>query len=138
MSIRTALLVCLPLAASLLVAANATRIFESVPLDTVSETSANASIGDVNGDGILDIVLAKGRHWPLADVVLLGDGKGHFTPGAALPNPPDRSYTGALADLDNDGDLDIVLSNDRPDPKIVLLNDGKGHFTPGGSFGDPQ
>ena len=39
---------------------------ESVPLESVSETTANVSIGDLNGDGFLDIVLAKGRHWPLA------------------------------------------------------------------------
>ena len=31
-------------------------------LEPTSETSANVSIGDVNGDGRLDIVLAKGRH----------------------------------------------------------------------------
>ena len=114
------------------------RRFEAVALETVSETSANASIGDVNGDGILDIVLAKGRHWPLKDIILLGDGKGHFTPGPVLPNEADRSYTGALADLDGDGDLDIVISNDRPDAKIILLNDGKGNFTSGGTFGDPK
>ena len=119
-------------------AATPARVFEAVPLETVSETSANAGIGDVNGDGIPDIVLAKGRHWPLKDVVLLGDGKGHFTPGPELPNPADRSYTGALADLDRDGDMDIVISNDRPDAKIILLNDGKGHFIPGGTFGDPK
>jgi len=31
-------------------------------VETTAETSANASIGDVNGDGKPDIVLAKGRH----------------------------------------------------------------------------
>src|ERR1700759_1846051 len=92
----------------------ALRTFNPTPLETVSETTANASIGDLNGDGKLDIVLAKGRHWPLADVVLFGDGKGHFKPGPPLPNKPDRSYSAPLADLDGDGDLDIVISNDRP------------------------
>ena len=33
------------------------RTFDIVPLETVSETSSNASIGDLNGDGHLDIVL---------------------------------------------------------------------------------
>ena len=32
------------------------RTFEIVPLETVSETSANASIGDLNGDGHPDCV----------------------------------------------------------------------------------
>src|SRR5579872_2977590 len=71
----------------------ALRSFDPTPLESVSETTANASIGDLNGDGNLDIVLAKGRHWPLSDVVLFGDGKGHFKPGPPLPNKPDRSYS---------------------------------------------
>jgi hypothetical protein len=127
----------LPLSAILLLAA-AIRSFAPVPLETVSETTANASIGDLNGDGHLDIVLAKGRHWPLADVVLFGDGKGHFTPGPPLPNKPDRSYSAPLADLNGDGSLDMVISNDAPDPKIILLNDGKGNFHMGGTFGEPK
>src|SRR5215510_9675416 len=75
------------------------RSFEIVPLETVSETTANASVADLNGDGHLDIVLAKGRHWPLSSLVLFGDGRGKFTRGPALPNPPSRSYTAALADM---------------------------------------
>src|ERR1019366_4965902 len=62
------------------------RSFEIVPLETVSETSSNASIGDLNGDGNPDIVLVKGRHWQLPTLIFFGDGKGHFTPGPALPS----------------------------------------------------
>jgi hypothetical protein len=36
------------------------------------------------------------------------------------------------------GHLDIVLSNDEPDPKLVLVNDGTGHFKVGGTYGDPN
>ncbi len=33
----------------------------------------------MDGDGDLDLALAKGRHWPLHDRVLLNNGKGEFT-----------------------------------------------------------
>lgn len=104
-------------------------------LETTSETSANVSIADLDGDGRLDIVLVKGRHWPLADRVLLGDGAGHFEAGYDLGQARDRSYSGRIADMDRDGDLDVVISNDKPDPKLVYLNDGKGRFRVGSTFG---
>ncbi len=104
-------------------------------LETTSETSANVSIGDVNGDGNLDIVLAKGRHWPLVNRVLLGDGRGHILPAYNLGGAADRSYSGRLVDIDGDGDLDVVISNDTPDPKLIYLNDGKGHFHVGSTYG---
>src|SRR5262245_21546803 len=118
--------------------AGGVRSFEVVPLETVSETSSNASIGDLNGDGHPDIVLVKGRHWQVTTLTLFGDGKGHFTPGPALPSNATKSYSGSLADMTRSGHLDIVLSNDAPDAKLVLLNDGNGHFTIGGTHGDPK
>jgi hypothetical protein len=115
------------------------RSFEIVLLEMVSETSSNASIGDLNGDGIPDIVLAKGRHWRLASRIFFGDGKGHFTPGPALPpEATTKTYSASLADMTKSGHLDIVLSGDAPDPKLILLNDGKGNFRVGGAYGDPH
>lgn len=112
--------------------------FHIVPLETVSETSSNASIGDLNGDGCPDIVLVKGRHWQLRTLIFLGDCKGHFSPGPPLPSQATKSYSGSLADMTKSGHLDIVLSNDSPDPKLVLLNDGRGNFTTGATYGEPR
>lgn len=111
------------------------RFDRVVLLEQTSETSANVSIGDLNGDGNLDIVLAKGRHWPLVDRVLLGDGRGAFPNAYDLSSVSDRSYSGLLVDIDADGDLDVVISNDLPDPKRVYLNDGKGRFQTGPTYG---
>jgi hypothetical protein len=108
----------------------------AIALEESAETSANASLGDLDGDGDLDIVLAKGRHWPLVDFVLLNDGAGGFAERHEVGGPADRTYTAALADLDGDGDLDLVVGNDRPDDKRVYHNDGRGAFTLAGTFGE--
>lgn len=47
-------------------------------LEATSDTTANVSFGDFDGDGHLDILLVKGRHWPIVDRVLLGDGSGRI------------------------------------------------------------
>jgi hypothetical protein len=77
-------------------------------------------------------VLVKGRHWQVPSRIFFGDGKGHFAPGPALPSKASKSYSGSLADMTKSSHLDMVLSNDDPDPKLVLLNDGKGNFSIGG------
>ena len=140
LALSLALCVALCLAGGVAIAAQegARRAFERVLLlESTSETSASVSLGDVDGDGTLDVVLAKGRHWPLVDVIMRNDGKGHFT-AQPLADSPDRTYSAALADLDGDGDLDVVVSNDNPDRKLVYRNDGTGHFRAIGSFGEPR
>ena len=114
------------------------RFAPGVALEDTAATTANAALGDLDGDGDLDLVLARGRHWPLTDRVLLNDGEGRFTRVADLPGPADRTYTAGLADLDGDGDLDVFVGNDRPDAQALYLNDGQARFTAAGSFGEGE
>jgi len=55
---------------------------------------------------------------PLIDRVLLNDGKARFA-AHDLGDSADRSYSVTLADIDRDGDLDVVVGNDAPDAKRV-------------------
>lgn len=116
--------------------AGGSRSFDrSVALEDSAATSASVSVGDLNADGHQDLVLVKGRHWPLENLILLGNGDGTFQRPYALGESADRSYSGALVDMDADGDLDVVVSNDAPDAKAVYLNDGRARFTAGARFG---
>jgi len=111
---------------------------DSLLLEATPDTTANISSGDLDGDGHLDIILVKGRHWPMIDRVLLGDGVGGIKKAHNLGSVADRSYTGGLADFNGDGFPDIAVSNDAPDKKLVYFNDGKGNFSIGSEFGHPE
>jgi hypothetical protein len=106
----------------------------SLKLDAGTNATANVSLGDLDGDGDLDIVLARGRHWGDVDLVLLNDGKGHFTTRDLGP-AKDSSYSALLADVEGDGDLDVIVSNDSESGR-VYLNDGKAIFKETSQWGN--
>lgn len=88
-------------------------------------------LGDIDGDGAVDLVDAGGSESGASGFlrVYIGNGRGGFDMRSgnspALPAAPRGS---ALADMDRDGDLDVLLAHG--DPLVsVLLNDGTGRFT---------
>ncbi|HEY5745674.1 MAG TPA: VCBS repeat-containing protein [Chryseolinea sp.] len=107
-------------------------------LEVKADTTANVGCGDFDGDGHLDILLVKGRHWPIVDRVLLGDGSGGVRKAYDLGKVSDRSYTGGVTDFNGDGFPDIAVSNDDPDRKLIYFNDGKGNFKIESEFGRPE
>ena len=106
----------------------------SARLGAEANLTASISLGDVDGDGDLDAVVANGRHWAQQNYVFLNDGHGFFRTARRLGEELATSYRAALADFDGDGDLDIAVGNDRT-TKTIFENDGDGHFSLRGSFG---
>ena len=92
------------------------------------------AVGDVNGDGLPDIVVGNSAEGGgvARNFLWLNDPKrpGHFIEASKnLPMPAgDEAQGVALVDIDRDGDLDMVIANQSPTNRL-LLNDGKGRFT---------
>ena len=103
-------------------------------LGSPGDLTASVVFADVDGDGDLDILYANGRHWAQINEVYLNNGVGQFTVGYPLGPEKATSYAVPAGDLDGDGDVDVVVGNDRAE-NWVYLNDGVGHFTLAWSVG---
>jgi hypothetical protein len=116
----------------------------------VDQLPVAVAVGDVNHDGKPDIVVAAVAALAGVDKgfidVLLGQGDGSFKVGSITPINSDFSLAEdgvpvriALADLNGDGNLDIVTANPShgnvTDSISVLLGNGDGTFR---ETGDPN
>jgi uncharacterized protein (TIGR03437 family) len=94
----------------------------------------SVAVGDFNGDGKQDLVTED--YFGGNVVVLLGDGKGGFTPAAGSPFAAGAVPVAVtVGDFNGDGNQDLAVSNVRG-TVTVLLGDGSGGFTeaPGSPF----
>jgi hypothetical protein len=92
---------------------------------------------DFDNDGDLDLYVAKCRQSVTSptdgrriNTLFVNDGAGNFTEMAATYGLAIgwQSWTAAFGDIDNDADMDLMLTNHDHESQI-LRNDGTGHYT---------
>jgi hypothetical protein len=93
--------------------------------------------GDFNKDGLMDYFLTgnsssiSGRDTPFSQL-MFGTGDGNFSRRGALLDVYNSSSD--VGDIDNDGDLDIIVSGHASEEILtkIYLNDGSGNFSDAG------
>jgi hypothetical protein len=107
-------------------------------LPQIKASIGDLEFGDVDGDEDLDVVLADwGPESPMSNeggrtMLWLNDGTGHFSDvtGARMPEVLVKfSWELEFVDVDNDYDLDVMVSCKVCDGSFLFENDGKGSFT---------
>lgn len=107
-------------------------------LGTVFSCAKGVATGDVNGDGWVDVIFTNTA--AAGAVPSLYINQGAANPGFFTLESASRGFTAAFkagaasfADLDDDGDLDVVINdafNTSPTAKLHLyINNGSGFFT---------
>ncbi len=85
----------------------------------------SVAVGDLNGDGVLDIVTGNlcGRQ----NMIYLNDGTGNFPSGNPFGSDQFSTYGVAVGDLNGDGTLDVIVGN-WGEQNRIYFNDGTGNF----------
>jgi hypothetical protein len=99
----------------------------------VAPSARKIALGDVNNDRRLDILVAQ--HDSYEVTILTGDGRGSFkaspnSPALAGSGPRSHTHDITAADVNKDGNLDLLTTNANDNTISLLLGDGTGRFAP--------
>jgi hypothetical protein len=82
------------------------------------------SLADLDGDGVLDIVVTNGGDDTFS--VMLGRGDGTFAPQVVRAAGGSQAYSVATGDLDGDGNVDVAIGLYNSNQLAVFFGNGDG------------
>jgi hypothetical protein len=101
--------------------------FEVAGEHAVGQSPRSLAVADLDGDGYLDLITANTNSHDLS--VLRNDRRGSFLGAQILRFPRNGSPQSVdAADLDGDGDEDLVVANSFTSDAAVFLNDAAGRL----------
>lgn len=93
----------------------------------LSDARTSFFSGDFNRDGKQDLLLSDGSGNPF---IFLGNGDGTFQPKVGLNQGAISIYVSAVADVNLDGKLDLLVGTSFPSSPGIMLGVGDGTFLP--------
>ncbi|MDZ4755110.1 MAG: FG-GAP-like repeat-containing protein, partial [Phycisphaerae bacterium] len=108
---------------------NGNATFAAPVAYAAGSTPSSVAVADLSGDGAPDLAVANGGFNGSTASILINNGNGTFAAGVAYAAGQGPEAV-ALGDLDDDGDVDLVVANQFGDTISVLRNNGNGTFGP--------
>ncbi|MEL6250739.1 MAG: FG-GAP-like repeat-containing protein [Bacteroidota bacterium] len=99
--------------------------------DIVSDggNSTGSSWADFDNDGDMDLYVTNASNQKNFFYVNNGDGTFTKNTSSIISSEQGQSHGSGWLDLENDGDLDLIVGNDADNPNFLYTNNGDGTFT---------